>query len=89
MRQRAEKSLEDPQARLERALIEQYLQERGCSLSTMKAKSAGEQQKLLGEASLYAAGRLAEIDARAAYIHEIHDAAQRQTWHVVRASPRV
>ena len=78
MRQRAETSLEDPQARLERALIEQYLQERGCSLSTMNTKSAGEQRALLSQASQYAAGRLAEIDARAAYIHEIHDAAQRK-----------
>lgn len=78
MAQRAEVALADPQARLERALIEQYLQERGCSLSTMKAKSAGEQRALLGQASLYAAGRLAEIDARAAYIHDIHDATQRK-----------
>ena len=76
MRQRAESSLEDPQARLERALIEEYLQERGCSLATMNSKPAGEQRALLGEASRYAAGRLAEIDARAAYIHEIHDAAR-------------
>ena len=79
MAQRAEVALADPQARLERALIEQYLQERGCSLSTMHAKSAGEQRALLSQASLYAAGRLAEIDARAAYIHEIHDAAQGKT----------
>ena len=76
MRQRAETSLEDPQARLERALIEEYLQERGCSLSTMNARPAGEQRVLLRQASQYALGRLAEIDARAAYVHEIHDAAQ-------------
>ena len=77
MNQRAETSLEDPQARLERALIEEYLQERGCSLSTVKARPAGEQQLLLRQASQYAVGRLAEIDARAAYLHEIHDATQR------------
>ena len=76
MRQRAETSLEDPQARLERALIEEYLQERGCSLSTMNTRPVGEQRSLLRQASQYALGRLAEIDARAAYIHEIHDATQ-------------
>jgi hypothetical protein len=76
MRQRAETSLEDPQGRLERALIEEYLQERGCSLSTMNARPVGEQRSLLRQASQYALGRLAEIDARAAYIHEIHDATQ-------------
>ena len=79
MRQRAETSLEDPQAQLERALIEEYLQERGCSLSTMNAKPANEQRLLLGKASMYAIERLAEIDARAAYVHQIHDAVQRKT----------
>jgi len=74
MRERAETSLEDPQGRLERALIEEYLHERGCSLSTMNAIPAGEQRVLLKQASQYALGRLAEIDARAAYIHGIHDA---------------
>ena len=76
MNQRAETALEDPQARLERALIEEYLQERGCSLSTMNARPAGEQRVLLRQASQYALGRLAEIDARASYIHQIHDANQ-------------
>ena len=74
---RAETSLEDPQARLERALIEQYLQEQGCSLSTMKGRPAREQQALLSRASSYAAGRMAEIDARAAYVHQIHDASRK------------
>ena len=78
MRQRAETSLEDPQGRLERALIEEYLQEHGCSLSTMNARPAGEQRLLLRQASQYAVGRLAEIDARAAYVHHIHDAKQRK-----------
>jgi hypothetical protein len=77
MRQRAETSLDDPQARLERALIEEYLQEHGCSLSTVNARPAAEQHLLLRQASQYAVGRLAEIDARAAYLHDIHDASHR------------
>ena len=76
MRERAETSIEDPQAQLERTLIDQYLQERGCSLQTLMSKPAEESRALLVQASLYAAGRLAEIDARAAYIHEIHDTAR-------------
>ena len=76
MNQRAETSLEDPEAKLERALIEEYLQERGCSLSTIGSKPTAEQRVLLTQASQYAVGRLAEIDARAAYIHDIHDASQ-------------
>jgi hypothetical protein len=76
MRERAETSMEDPQAHLERTFIDQYLQERGCSLATVKDKPAEEGRALLAQASQYAAGRLAEIDARAAYIHEIHDSAR-------------
>ena len=77
MRERAETSIADPQAQLERTLIDQYLQERGCSLQTLKSKPAEESRALLTQASQYAAGRLAEIDARAAYIHEIHDTARK------------
>ena len=72
MRGRAETSLEDPQARLERAFIDQFLQERGCSLATVDSWPQAERKKLMTQASLYAAGRLAEIDARAAYVHDIH-----------------
>ena len=76
MRERAEMSIEDPEAGLERAFIEEYLQERGCSLSTIGNRPAAEQRLLLTQASQYALGRLAEIDARASYVHQIHDANQ-------------
>ena len=76
MRERAETSIEDPEARLERAFIEEYLQERGCSLATIGSKPPAEQRLLLTQASQYALGRLAEIDARASYVHQIHDANQ-------------
>ena len=72
MRERAETALEDPQARLERALIEEFLEQRGLSLKTVGFKPPSEQQSLLVQAARYADVRLAEIDARAAYIHDIH-----------------
>jgi hypothetical protein len=71
MRERAETKLEDPQAKLERTFIEEYLKERGRSLSTVSMSAPGDRQ-LLTQAAEYAAVRLAEIDARAAYIHQIH-----------------
>jgi hypothetical protein len=77
MHERAETALEDPQARLERALIEEYLQQRGCSLATVSMRAPGERRRLLEEAAQYAAVRLAEIDARAAYIHDIHGGTDR------------
>lgn len=72
MAQRAETPLDDPQARLERALISEYLAKRGCDLATINLIPASESHELLRQASLYAAGRLAEIDARAAYVNELH-----------------
>ena len=72
MAERAETSLEDPQARLERALIDQFLMERGSSLATVGGQPQAEQKRLMTQASLYAAGRLAENDARAAYLHDLH-----------------
>jgi hypothetical protein len=76
MPERAETPLEDPQARLERALIDEYLQGRGCTLSTVGLRPPDERRQLLTQAAQYAAVRLAEIDARAAYVQEIHKGAQ-------------
>jgi len=72
MRERAETPLEDPQAQLERAFIDEFLQRHGCSLATVNLKPPDEREELLRQASLYAVIRLAEIDARAAYVHELH-----------------
>lgn len=77
MPERAEQPIEDPMAPLERALIDQYLQERGASRSTLHLRPPDERRTLLVQAAQYAAVRLAEIDARAAYVHEIHGARER------------
>ena len=72
MAERAEVPMEDPLARLERALIEEFLADRGCDLATLESKPPAERRSLLIQASRHADGRLAEIDARAAYVHELH-----------------
>jgi hypothetical protein len=77
MRERAERALEDPQAQLERAFIEEYLQQRGCSLATLSSKPPAERQELMIHATQYADMRLAEIDARAAYVQQIHGGSER------------
>lgn len=74
MPERAEVPLEDPQARLERALIEEFLHDRGCDLASVDRKPPAECRELLVQATLYAVMRLSEIDARAAYVHELHGA---------------
>ncbi|HXW07940.1 MAG TPA: hypothetical protein VD833_22100 [Vicinamibacterales bacterium] len=73
--ERSEVPLEEPQAKLERALIDEYLRSRGYDLRTLHDRPADEIKAVLREAALHAAGRLAEVEARASYVHEIHGAA--------------
>ena len=63
---------EDPHAQLERAFIEEYLRLRDQSLATLKGLPAGEAELLLHEASLFASGRLAEVESRAHLVDELH-----------------
>jgi hypothetical protein len=77
MRERAETTLEDPMAPLERALIDEFLKARGCTLSTVGQKPIAERQVLLKQAAQYAIGRLAEIDARASYLQQIHGGSEK------------
>jgi hypothetical protein len=72
MADRAESPIQDPQAQLERAFIDEFLRERGCDLSTVNRRPSDERKSLMTGASRYAATKLAEIDARAAYVHDLH-----------------
>jgi hypothetical protein len=64
--------MEDPEGRLEQALITEFLRMRGLDSSTLHALPEDEARRVLTEASVYAAGRLAEVETRAHFIHEIH-----------------
>jgi hypothetical protein len=77
MRERAETTIEDPNAPLERALLDEFLAARGCSLQTIAQLPPEERHALLIEAARYADAHLAEIDARAAYIHQIRGGSER------------
>jgi hypothetical protein len=72
--ERADVPMVDPQASLERAFIEEYLTTRGYTLRSLHDLPVDQVNALLRSASLYAATKLAEVDARAAYVHEIHGA---------------
>jgi hypothetical protein len=69
--------LEEPQAALERAFIDEYLRTHGHDIRTLYLLPADQVQCVLREAALYAAAKLAELEARAHYIHEIHGASQK------------
>lgn len=63
--------MEDPEGRLELALIEEFLLAQGYDPRGLDALPEDQRRHVLGEASAYAAGKLAEIQARAHYVHEI------------------
>jgi hypothetical protein len=58
----------DPEAKLEQAFIEQFLRVRGYDLRTVQALPPQERNRLLREASIDAAAKLSEVDARAHYL---------------------
>lgn len=66
--------LEEPQAALERAFINEYLKARGHELRALRMLPEDLVQGLLREAVQYAATRLAELEARAHYVNELHGA---------------
>ncbi|HEX9839358.1 MAG TPA: hypothetical protein VGA72_08435 [Anaerolineales bacterium] len=67
--------MEDPNAVLEKALIEEYLHEQGYSLEKLKELPREIAEKLMKEAAQYASLRMEEIEARARFVREIHNTA--------------
>jgi hypothetical protein len=62
----------DQTARLEQALITEFLERRGLSRAALLELPEPEVHALMREASAYASARLAEVEARAHYVHELH-----------------
>ena len=65
--------MEDRSALLEKALMEEYLHEKGYSLEVLKLLPADLVEKLMKEASQYASLKMEEVKARAHFIEELHD----------------
>ena len=65
--------VEDRNALLERALIKEYLFEKGYSLEDVKNLPAAVVEKLMKEASQYASLKMEEVEARAHFIKELHE----------------
>ncbi len=72
MPQRSEVPLTDPEGKLELALIQTYLHDRGYTLGDLQSLPQAQRLALFRDAELYAAGRLAEIGARAHYVADLH-----------------
>ena len=65
-------TMADPEAGLENALIEEFLRSKGIDAAALAALPPDERQRVLAQASVYATSKLAEIEARAHFVHELH-----------------
>lgn len=66
--------MENKHAGLERSLIETYLKSKGYTREDLKKLPEPEARQLMKEASVYASGKLAELEERAQFLQELHDA---------------
>ena len=64
---------EAPLSQLERSLIDEYVRAQGHDPHNLADLSDEERLRLLKDASVYASGRLVEVEARTHYLDEIHD----------------
>jgi hypothetical protein len=64
--------IQDHEAKLERALVDEFLRMRGYAREDLAALPEEESAQLWREARMHAAERLAEIGARAHFVKEIH-----------------
>ena len=64
--------LQAPLAELERALMETFVQGRGVDPDTLDSLPDDERVELLKEASIAVSAKLAEIEARSQYVHDLH-----------------
>ena len=71
--ERAERMLQAPLAELERALIETFIHARGFDPERLDGIPEAEREALLREACRHASTKLAEIESRWHYLHELHE----------------
>lgn len=62
----------DRTAQLESALIREFLEQRGHSAESLLTLPEADRHLLLEQASRWASSRLAEVESRAHYVHDLH-----------------
>lgn len=65
--------LEAPLRELERSLIDEFVRARGYDPHKLAELPEDKRQKLLADASVYASGKLMEVEARSHFLDEIHN----------------
>jgi hypothetical protein len=69
--------VEAPLSQLERALIDEFVRARGYDPLKLADLRDEARERLLTDASVYASGRLMEVEARCHFLDEIHDSRPR------------
>jgi hypothetical protein len=62
----------DQTAQLEEAFITEFLERRGFTREMIHDLPQADVHALMKEASAYASARLAEVESRAQYVHDLH-----------------
>jgi hypothetical protein len=63
----------DSRALLEKALIDEYLKDKGYDRESLKKLPKDEARRIMIEASIYASGKLSEIETKARYKQNLKD----------------
>ncbi len=66
-------NMNDPNAVLEKALMEEYLHERGYSLEKLKEMPKEMVEQLMKDATRYASLKMEDVKAKAHFVEEIHE----------------
>ncbi|MGH7488578.1 MAG: hypothetical protein ACREMY_23710 [bacterium] len=67
--------LEPPFGQLERSLIDEFVRAKGYDPAALATLTDDERGKLLTDASIYASGKLMEVEARSHFLDEMHGGA--------------
>lgn len=68
--------IEPPLSGLARALVDEFLRARGYDAAALDALPADVRERVLTEASVYASAKLTEVESRAHFVHDVHEAAR-------------
>jgi hypothetical protein len=69
-----QQSAEDIHAFMEKTLIEAYLKGKGYTLEDLKKLPEEAAKQLMKEASTFASSKLADVEVKARFVKELHDA---------------
>lgn len=64
--------MEDPESQLEQGFIDEFLRTRGYTVGDLSTLPDDQRRRLMTAASSYAAGKLAQVEARARLVHDLH-----------------